>query len=42
MIDYHDTPTLWDCETRAPIQTNKAMLAQFWNGFERLNSKLIR
>ncbi len=41
MIDHRETPALWDCETLTPIQTNETILTQFWDGFERLNSKLI-
>jgi len=40
MIDHRETPALWDCETLTPIQTNETILTQFWDGFERLNSKL--
>jgi hypothetical protein len=39
MIDHHETPSLWDCETLTPIHTNETILARFWDGFERLNSK---
>ncbi len=42
MIDHRDTPALWDCETLKPIQTNEAILCKFWDGFERLNGKLIK
>ncbi|CAF1055971.1 unnamed protein product [Rotaria sordida] len=40
MIDHHETPALWDCETLAPILTNEDILARFWDGFERLNIRL--
>lgn len=41
MIDQNETPALWDCETLIPIKTNETILTQFWDGFERLDSKLI-
>lgn len=40
MIDHHETPLLWDCETLKPIQTNEEILISFWEGFERLDGKL--
>lgn len=40
MIDHRETPALWDCETLAPVLTNESILNGFWDGFERLNSKL--
>ncbi|CAF1270697.1 unnamed protein product [Adineta steineri] len=40
MLDHHDTPALWDCETLTPIQTNETILTRFWDGFERLNIRL--
>jgi len=41
MIDHRETPALWDCETLTPILTNETILTRFWDGFERLNGKLI-
>jgi hypothetical protein len=41
MIDHRETPALWDCETLTPVQTNETILTQFWDGFERLNGKVI-
>jgi hypothetical protein len=42
MIDHCETPALWDCETLKPVQTDERILTRFWDGFERLNSKLIK
>ncbi|CAF1263352.1 unnamed protein product [Rotaria sordida] len=40
MIDHHETPSLWDCETLKPIETNEEILIRFWEGFERLHVRL--
>ena len=42
MIDHHETPALWDCETLTPIPTNETILTRFWDGFERLDGQLIK
>ncbi|CAF0777423.1 unnamed protein product [Didymodactylos carnosus] len=41
MLSHTETPALYDCETLQPIKSNEEKLTKFWDGFEKLNVRLI-
>ncbi|CAF0946511.1 unnamed protein product, partial [Didymodactylos carnosus] len=41
MLSHNETPSLYDCETLQPIKSNEEKLTKFWDGFEKLNVRLL-